>query len=355
MNSPDENYVFRTTEVIDNGEHVSIKISNGRYFQLPKNIFDLIEQHVSVDGYVSTDMPKKHLEKLIDLGIFCKQRDTENSTNESNKLPHLVPVLKGWLLDLLVVNFSRFSNVKFFAAYFIGIVTLSLYLIDFQKISAINSATLNMGYDVLFTIIVYIFLSGIIHELGHSSAFYKYTGKRAEIGVCFNYCFPSFYSDVRDAALLSRKSERMSILIAGVYFQIIFFPILAAPFYLWGGERSLILIFYMLLIQVFFNLIPFLRSDGYWLYKELFFVKGEKNTFYLVTFKLFFLFGLSYFLFVCILAATDFYNNIFLGGMLLWEQPAFDFFRQCLVVIYSLVGVNKLFSWVKKDHRVVYE
>lgn len=355
MNSPDENYVFRTTEVIDNGEHVSIKISNGRYFQLPKNIFDLIKQHVSVDGYVSTDMPEKYLERLIDLGIFCKQKDFENNTNESYKLPHLVPVVKGWLLDLLVANFSRFSSVKFFAVYFIVIATFSFNFIDFQKISAFNSATLNMGYDVLFMIITYIFFSGITHELGHSSAFYKYTGKKAEIGVCFNYCFPSFYSDVRDAALLSRKSERISILIAGVYFQIIFFPILAIPFYLWGGERSLILLSYMLLIQVLFNLIPFLKSDGYWLCKELFFVKGEKNTFYLMVYKLFFLFGLSYLLFVCFLAARDFYNNVFLGGMLLWEQPAFDFFRQCLVVIYLLVGVNKLFSWVKKDHGVAYE
>ncbi|GAA0669343.1 MULTISPECIES: hypothetical protein [Rheinheimera] len=347
MNSPDEIYMFVATEVIDNGDHIAIKTSSGRYFQLPKDIFSTIKKYVSSDGVVSKEIPEKYLAKLIDLGVFYKQGVQQGSADEFNHTSSLIPVVKGRPLEFLVNVFSNLLKFKIATLYVIFVTVLFIATVDFQKLMATHSATLHMGYDVLLMIIVYIFFSGVTHELGHSSAFYKYTGKKAEIGVCFNYCFPSFYSDVRDAALLSRKSERVSILIAGVYFQILLFPVLAIPFYLLGGDRNLLLLSYMLLIQAFFNLIPFLRSDGYWLCKELFFTKGSKNTFYLVVIKVFFFFGLSYLLFVCYLAVRDFYNNIYLQGMLPWEQPAFDFFRQFLVSIYLLVGFNKLISWAK--------
>lgn len=345
MNTLDESYIFRFKEKLDNGHVVSIKTIQDRYFHIPKDIFILLEKHSSHTGEISNKLKLEYIVDLHEKGIVYKASEIDRISDSPENGTDGFILLKNRPLHIALKLFSLFSYVKLLIPYLFFILGFSFYLYDSNDIlSVMPSASVGMGYDILLMLLLYIFSSGIVHELGHSSLFYKYQGKEAPIGVTFNYCFPAFFSDVRDSALLTDKNKRLKILFAGVFYQIILFPLLVLPFYFWLGEIALVLLSYMLVIQTFFNLVPFLKNDGYWLYKEVFSAKERKKKVHLLAFRLFLVLGIGYISYVVFLTAWHFYSNIFIQGVAFLEQPAFDIFRQFLVSTYITVGLYKFLS-----------
>lgn len=183
------------------------------------------------------------------------------------------------LLSRIIVHrlSSKFKFLFNSVALFIlipPITFLNIYLISSSSINA----DLFLNWPGYLIIVFAIFFLGIFHELGHASALTKYRQEPNEIGVGFYFIFPVFYSNVTSTWLLPRK-EKILVNVGGMYFQLLINSLLilliilpvGLPYNLIQIIRSIAL--YNLSI-VIYNLLPFLRQDGYWIYADLFGIRN---------------------------------------------------------------------------------
>ena len=116
---------------------------------------------------------------------------------------------------------------------------------------------------------VAILLVGFVHEFGHALTLKHYGGSVKEMGFLLLYFQPCFYCNLSDAYLISRRSAKVRVGFAGLFFQGVLTAILIllwrvttpgtlpANFFYAGTAFSL---------GVFlFNLNPLIRLDGYYI------------------------------------------------------------------------------------------
>lgn len=108
--------------------------------------------------------------------------------------------------------------------------------------------------------------STIVHELGHIQAAVYYGVKDYAIGVGFYYGFPVLFTDVSSSYLLKR-TERIAIALAGVYFELLYSTILLL-LYLVGIHSLLLPLGVLIFLKSLYNLNPFFKTDGYWILSD---------------------------------------------------------------------------------------
>lgn len=112
------------------------------------------------------------------------------------------------------------------------------------------------------------YFSLIIHEFGHASAAYKYKINVGKIGIGMYFLYPVMYIDMTSAWRLPSK-QRVILDAGGMYFQALtIIPLTIIGFI---SQESLFFIcsIYVLAMSVY-NLLPFLKLDGYWLFCDYF-------------------------------------------------------------------------------------
>lgn|GEM_PF-6532917 len=197
---------------------------------------------------------------LIDNGIL------EGSTFK-NKKGNSMLWIKIPLIDSCRLN-NIFSILKYAfekKVLFINMICLvvcavaSIYMILHME----NEKPLN---SILIMAIGYFSL--IIHEFGHASAAYKYKINVGKIGVGMYFLYPVMYIDMTSAWRLPSK-QRVILDAGGMYFQALtIIPLTIIGFI---SQESLFFIcsIYVLAMSVY-NLLPFLKLDGYWLFCDYF-------------------------------------------------------------------------------------
>lgn len=117
--------------------------------------------------------------------------------------------------------------------------------------------------------VVLIFVSIIFHELGHATAAHYYKAKHGGIGFGFYlYFLPVFFADVTDIWRLERW-KRIIVNSAGIYFEVIFCLILSIIGF-FTKNHVLQILGLVISGKALYNLLPFLRADGYWILSDLF-------------------------------------------------------------------------------------
>ena len=118
---------------------------------------------------------------------------------------------------------------------------------------------------------IYVFLlalaGGLVHELGHSFAAAAAGIGLRPIGLSVYLIFPVFYTNVsgietvplRDKALI----DSGGFLFQGIFLLLLLFAASLTGYFLFAEAVRWIM------MLVFFNLNPFFKTDGYWLYKDL--------------------------------------------------------------------------------------
>lgn len=112
-------------------------------------------------------------------------------------------------------------------------------------------------------IILLVYFSMFIHELGHATAAYKYGISVGKMGVGIYLIYFIFFIDMTNTWKLDRK-KRMINDLSGIYFQLFLIVPLFIVFLLTNSISLLCSIIIILCVSLM-NLIPFLRMDGYWL------------------------------------------------------------------------------------------
>jgi putative peptide zinc metalloprotease protein len=132
---------------------------------------------------------------------------------------------------------------------------------------AIRSPGMLVGYGLIFV------LTRVVHEFGHAIVCRKHGAACRDIGLMFSYGMICPYVDITDSWRTCNRWQRMSIALAGIYFELTLASMAAA---LWLGSHSgwlHDLAFQTMLVcsvtTILFNANPLLKYDGYYVLCDL--------------------------------------------------------------------------------------
>lgn len=129
------------------------------------------------------------------------------------------------------------------------------------QVSQIGHGSVGLPYVV--TIALALFVGVIFHEIGHASATLRFGAAPGSIGIGLYLFYPSMFTDVSDAWRL-KPLQRVSVDVAGIYFQIIFLLAISL-LHRTNSAMWLSWITYLTLISLGQTLNPFLKMDAYWI------------------------------------------------------------------------------------------
>ncbi|HKV40539.1 MAG TPA: efflux RND transporter periplasmic adaptor subunit, partial [Blastocatellia bacterium] len=126
----------------------------------------------------------------------------------------------------------------------------------------------------LTTIVIFTLAIATLHEMAHGLACKHFGGHVPEAGVLMIfYVLPAFYCNVTDIYRFGRKSERLWVISAGIYWQLI---VSSAGALVWlvATPRTLLADFaFLLLLGGTFNLLincnPLIKLDGYYALSQI--------------------------------------------------------------------------------------
>jgi putative peptide zinc metalloprotease protein len=110
-------------------------------------------------------------------------------------------------------------------------------------------------------------LSAAFHEIGHGAGLSYGGGKVRQMGVGLYLVYPVFYTDITSSYALGRWA-RLRADLGGFYFNVIFQLVCLGLFALTGQEFLLIVVM-LLDVEILYQLLPFVRMDGYWILADL--------------------------------------------------------------------------------------
>ncbi len=187
----------------------------------------------------------------------------------SNKISNYIYWKREFLMaekiEPLIKKLSFLYNKEILRIFFPFLAILHIFFFAFW--GEINFSMGTTPILVLLSIYGLYMFSFLLHEIGHATASYKYGAKFGNIGYGLYLYFPVLYADVTDVWKLTRL-QRTIVDLGGIYFHMIINAILFALYLVFPSEFLSILIS-LITLAIVFNLNPFFRFDGYWIYSDL--------------------------------------------------------------------------------------
>ena len=139
----------------------------------------------------------------------------------------------------------------------------------FFFVHGIAESMRQMLYQPLFMLLTFGFIvvAAAFHEIGHATGC-RYGGARpGAMGAGIYIVWPAFYTDVTDSYRL-RKGGRLRTDLGGVYFNSIFI-LAVGGIALATGIQPLLIPVFLAHLEIFRQLLPLLRLDGYYVLSDL--------------------------------------------------------------------------------------
>ncbi|MDX2191442.1 MAG: hypothetical protein SFY32_16430 [Bacteroidota bacterium] len=196
-----------------------------------------------LDGYGILDFDK--IKKKSKVGLYLKLK---------------IELLNSKIIGVIVKPFVYFFNPRFFwLSISILFITNLYFIFIFFKIE--NFTIKNLALSSFC-----IYLSLILHEMGHIAASKYFKVKHGGIGMGFYWIFPVLYADITNVWTIN-KMKRIIVNLAGIYFELLysFFFII---FYLISNKTIFIYLQTSIVVKSLFQLNPFVRLDGYWILSD---------------------------------------------------------------------------------------
>lgn len=247
-----------------------------RYLKVDQVLFEYIECDEGV--YIYNTNNERMVQSTIDMINYLKEYKSGDSTNDPAIDNFIFGAGKRKLLDIKLKGFS--ISKSFFLVFFkfmdatiitkirfaftlIGVILLPFF---FQK-ELIVYFTEMKRVDWRTLVVVYVgqLLITMIHELGHYYYYQKYiSSNQFRFGFLLRYFFLfMFYTNVNFIEQLSKKKQ-LKIMIGGIQIQMMISGILCLIM-LVNSSRILILLFFLNSFNILINLLPFIKTDGYWI------------------------------------------------------------------------------------------
>ncbi len=262
-----------TIEDTENEGIMLLSVGNNKYYigESISIIFELFVKETTIKNIVkklnlntnSNDFNEKLVKIVIDETIkpIIKRRD------ETIKLSvrKIFKILNPIKFESFFLKFTFLFNKSFFYSVLFVMFLINLF---FHLLFVKPDVSTNI-YQFLIMISSIIIIV-LIHEIGHAVASFHFKIKPKEIGFGLYFIFPAFYIDLTEIWKL-KKGSRIIINGAGIYFQLIVNSFLIALFYtnIFNNYTLYVIIFSSQIICLF-NLNPFFKFDGYWIYTDYF-------------------------------------------------------------------------------------
>ena len=211
----------------------------------------------------------RFLTKLDEVGVLAGQRGVIQQ-----------PILPG---SQFYVRWSLFNPDQLFARmlpvlrwiWTPGFFAASVLLIAFAALLALfywndlsqqGAATLGEHYLV---VLVAAWLVTVTHELAHGMTSKAFGGRATEIGVLLiYYCLPALYCNVSGLHLIARRSRRLWVIAAGIYWQLLVGASALVVWFVFDAHtlaaRAAMVVVLGSLLDVVFNINPLIKLDGYY-------------------------------------------------------------------------------------------
>lgn len=210
-------------------------------------------------------------EKLIKYGIL-KGFDERVKRYQKPAYLNLSFIIINEKILLKFVKFFHFLFEKKTAFFVILFSIVNVAILFALYIDLYQSFNLQKSLIYVFIIMA---LSVTFHEIGHATSASFFGANPGGIGGGFYLFTPVYFADVTDIWRLSKR-QRIIVNLSGMYFELIFCSILSLVAFLLG-QHLLMIIAIVVCLHTFFNLNPFLRSDGFWILSDL---TNKPNLFY---------------------------------------------------------------------------
>lgn len=260
----------------DNSRWV-LKTMDGRHMRLNQasaTLVQLLQKHQSYEEatqdfnlHFNTDLSTDTFRQLAKekLSGFQILTEEENGTvQKKGKYLHLqVPFFSASVAGALSAPFRfLYSPRLFFMLITILAGLVALVLINYPPQQALEWTNTNL---LLLACLVY--PSVLIHELGHIAACREAGTEHGEVGFAFYLIFPVLYSDVTNIWQVPKK-RRIIVNLAGATNELLYTVCLFLIFY-FTGNKTLLTAFYLINLKILFELNPFVRMDGYWVFSDI--------------------------------------------------------------------------------------
>ncbi len=153
----------------------------------------------------------------------------------------------------------------------LGVIAIILVIREWDTFtSTLMETTRWQGFLYL---LVGIFFTKVIHELGHAYICKKQGVKVPTMGIAFLVMWPVLYTDTSDSWRLNSNQKRLQISLAGMWMEF-YLSIIATWVWIFassGPFRSVIFFIASTswIISLFINISPFLRFDGYYVLSDI--------------------------------------------------------------------------------------
>lgn len=130
-------------------------------------------------------------------------------------------------------------------------------------------AAFEMGLRDIFLAAAMVIFSLFFHETAHAMSCRYYGGKVRWMGIILYFFIPCPFCDVSDMYIMESRRKKIFISLAGVAANALFGDVVLGIYCLLAvnGKSLPVLIYFWAvnLLTIIFNLIPFVKLDGYWI------------------------------------------------------------------------------------------
>jgi putative peptide zinc metalloprotease protein len=261
-----------------------VRRHDGQIIQLPELLYAITEAADGSRNYAAiADSVKTRLSVLLKppevaflvekrlrpLGVLANADAT--TPNLERVDPMLALKLRVAVVPPVVVRVLAFGLKPLFlplvvVAMLAGVVAVDVWLFALHGIA---QSVRDVLYDPLTLLLVLALLatSAAFHECGHAAACSYGGAQPGAMGVGLYLVWPAFYTDVTDAYRLGRRG-RLRTDLGGIYFNAVFIVGTAIAYQATHVE-PLLLFIAVQHIEMFHQLLPFLRLDGYYIVSDL--------------------------------------------------------------------------------------
>ena len=226
----------------------------------------------STDWMVTPDHVRYLIQtKLIPLGLIAPADGSAVPQRAGQGGSALAFTLRRTVINPRVIdpitNILQFLYVPPVLFFVLALIAFAHWWLYFNQGILSSILTVLSTPGLLLVVLGMYVVSGVVHEFGHAAALRYGGGKVRGMGVGLYIIYPAFYTDTTDSYRLGRWA-RVRTDLGGFYFHLMF-AVAIIGLYLSTGHEFLLLVVLLINLDLIYQLLPFVRFDGYWALADL--------------------------------------------------------------------------------------
>ncbi|MCR4944220.1 MAG: M50 family metallopeptidase [Clostridium sp.] len=227
---------------------------------------------------IDEELKNKMLLKFEEWGFFDDSIGKKNYVKfDKLKKIHLVSFNVESMLKSIYPIYSKLFSKTGFIVWLISLFMILGYytynMFTFNASEVVNAPVFQFTTLNIVLIVIAIFINTIFHEFAHAVTCTKYGGEVKEMGILLFYLIPCIYCDVSGVYNIRDRKKRAIVGLAGIYSNLFISTILFIIASILAKFNVVsVLLFYIAIVNIvtsLYNLIPFVKLDGYWVLSAL--------------------------------------------------------------------------------------